>query len=297
MSSDGHREDATARRDAPGSGSPLPDEARRANLALWNEWARIHEGTAFYDVAGFKAGRSSLWPLETEELGPYVNEGTSLLHLQCHFGLDTLSWARRGAEVVGVDFSGTAIALARRLADEVGLAGRATFIESDVYDAARHLGGRRFDIVFVSWGAIEWLPDLEAWARLCAGRTSSPAAASTWPSSIRSPTASTRRPGLRSCACATVTCPHRTTPWSTPSRARTPTRRPTPPGTSRTAGATASPRSSARCWRPGCVSSSSTRRPSRCRRCSSSWRRTRSAGGGCPTIAAAGAPTCPSATA
>lgn len=70
--------------------------------------------------------------------------------------------------MVGVDFSSTAIALARRLADEVGLAGHATFIESDVYDAARHLGGRRFDVVFVSWGAIEWLPDLEAWARLCA---------------------------------------------------------------------------------------------------------------------------------
>jgi SAM-dependent methyltransferase len=150
------------------SPSPLPDEARCANLALWDEWARIHEGTEFYDVAGFKAGRSTLWPLETEELGPYVGDGTSLLHLQCHFGLDTLSWARRGAEVVGVDFSGEAIALARRLAAEVGLSDRASFVQSDVYDAGRHLDGRRFDVVFVSWGAIEWLPDLERWARLCA---------------------------------------------------------------------------------------------------------------------------------
>ena len=156
------------RDDAPDPGSPLPEAARRANLALWNEWARIHEGAEFYDVAGFKAGRSSLWPLEAEELGPYVDEGTSLLHLQCHFGLDTLSWARRGAEVVGLDFSGQAIALARRLADEVDLSSRASFIESDVYDTARHLGGRRFDIVFVSWGAIEWLPDLERWAQICA---------------------------------------------------------------------------------------------------------------------------------
>ncbi len=153
---------------APQQRSPLPDEARRANLALWDAWTRVHENSEFYDVAGFKEGRSSLWPLETEELGPYVGPDTSLLHLQCHFGLDTLSWARRGAAVVGVDLSGEAIGLARRLADKVGLSGRATFVEADVYDAPRHLGGRRFDVVFVSWGAIEWLPDLERWARICA---------------------------------------------------------------------------------------------------------------------------------
>ena len=89
--------------------SPIPDEIRRANLAHWDEWTRIHETSAFYDVDGFKAGATSLWPLELEELGPLVGEGTTLLHLQCHFGLDTLSWARRGAVVTGVDLSDEAI--------------------------------------------------------------------------------------------------------------------------------------------------------------------------------------------
>ena len=97
-----------------------------------------------------------------------MREGTTLLHLQCHFGLDTLSWARLGAEVVGLDLSDEAIALARRLAGEVGLSDRAEFICSDLYDADAHLGDRRFDVVFVSWGAIEWLPDLERWAGIVA---------------------------------------------------------------------------------------------------------------------------------
>ena len=150
------------------SADPLPPAARAANLSLWNAWTKVHETSAFYDVAGFKQGASSLWPLEREELGPFVHEGTSLLHLQCHFGLDTLSWARLGADVVGLDFSDEAIGLARRLADEVGLSGRASFVNCDLYAADEHLEGRRFDIVFVSWGAIEWLPDLERWAGIVA---------------------------------------------------------------------------------------------------------------------------------
>lgn len=152
----------------PGGRSPIPDELRRANLAHWDEWTRIHEKSAFYDVDSFKAGATSLWPLELEELGPHVGEGTTLLHLQCHFGLDTLSWARRGAVVTGVDLSDEAIGLARRLADEVGLPGRATFIASDVYEADAHLDDQRFDVVYVSWGAIEWLPDLDRWAAIVA---------------------------------------------------------------------------------------------------------------------------------
>ena len=137
-------------------------------MAHWDEWTRVHEKSAFYDVDGFKAGATSLWPLESEELGPHVGEGTTLLHLQCHFGMDTLSWARRGAVVTGVDLSEEAIALARRLADEVGLAGRATFIASDIYEADQHLGDALYDVVFVSWGALEWLPDLDRWAALIA---------------------------------------------------------------------------------------------------------------------------------
>jgi SAM-dependent methyltransferase len=148
--------------------TPLPAEARAANLRLWNAWTKIHETSEFYDVDGFKAGGTSLWPLELEELGPFVHEGTTLLHLQCHFGMDTLSWARRGAEAVGLDLSDEAVALARRLAAEVGLAERAEFICADVYDADAHLDGRSFDVVFVSWGAIEWLPDLDAWAGIIA---------------------------------------------------------------------------------------------------------------------------------
>ncbi|MFA4965760.1 MAG: methyltransferase domain-containing protein [Thermoleophilia bacterium] len=147
---------------------PIPGAARAANLQLWNAWTGIHERSAFYDVEGFKAGATSLWPLELAELGPFVREGTSLLHLQCHFGLDTLSWARRGARVVGLDLSDAAVALARRLAAEVELDGRAEFICSDLYDASAHLGERTFDVVFVSWGAIEWLPDLGRWAAIVA---------------------------------------------------------------------------------------------------------------------------------
>ena len=147
---------------------PIPAKARAANLRLWNAWTRIHEQSAYYDVEGFKAGATSLRPLELGELGPYVHEGTTLLHLQCHFGLDTLSWARRGADVVGLDLSDEAIELARKLADEVGLSRRAAFVCADLYEADAHLGGRLFDVVFVSWGAIEWLPDLERWAGIIA---------------------------------------------------------------------------------------------------------------------------------
>ena len=149
-------------------GDPIPSEARAANLALWNHWTKVHEKSAFYDVEGFKAGATSLWPVEREELGPFVREGTTLLHLQCHFGLDTLSWARRGARVVGLDLADEAIELARRLADEVGLTARAEFICSDLYQADDHLGEREFDVAFVNWGAIEWLPDLERWAAIVA---------------------------------------------------------------------------------------------------------------------------------
>ncbi len=151
----------------PGS-DPISAEARAANLALWNHWTKIHEKSAYYDVEGFLAGRTSLWPLELDELGPLVGEGTTLLHLQCHFGLDTLSWARRGAQVVGLDLSDEAISLARRLAGEAGLSGRAEFLCSDLYDADQHLGERLFDVVFVSWGAVEWLPDLDRWAGIIA---------------------------------------------------------------------------------------------------------------------------------
>jgi SAM-dependent methyltransferase len=139
----------------------------KANLARWDEWTGVHEASPFYDVDSFKAGRSTLTAIEQEELGPLVTAGTTLLHVQCHFGLDTLSWARQGAVVTGVDFSGKAVELARRLADEVGLSRRATFLQSDVYDLPTRLTGG-FDVVFTSWGVLSWLGDLEAWAKVVA---------------------------------------------------------------------------------------------------------------------------------
>jgi SAM-dependent methyltransferase len=133
---------------------------RQTNLDRWNELASIHAKSAFYDVAGFRAGKCSLRPIEVEELGDVA--GKRLLHLQCHFGLDTLSWARRGARVTGVDFSETAISLARSLRDEIGIDG--DFVCSDVYELAKVLSGK-FDIVFTSYGAICWLADLWRWAQ------------------------------------------------------------------------------------------------------------------------------------
>ena len=139
------------------------DDYKKANLALWNEWAHLHAGSAFYDVEGFKAGKTSLNPLEMEELGNVA--GKTLLHLQCHFGLDSLSWARLGASVTGVDFSDQAIALARSLSQEVGL--EAEFVCSDIYELPQVLAGQ-FDIVYTSYGVLAWLPDLKNWAAVIA---------------------------------------------------------------------------------------------------------------------------------
>jgi SAM-dependent methyltransferase len=134
-----------------------------ANRTLWNAWTRFHVDSAFYDVEGFKAGREPLGAIELAALGDV--RGRSLLHLQCHFGLDTLAWARRGARVTGVDFSGQAIEAARALAGELGLPAR--FLHSDLYDLPDTLDGR-FDIVFTSHGVLSWLPALDRWASVIA---------------------------------------------------------------------------------------------------------------------------------
>lgn len=139
------------------------DEYTRANRVNWNAWTQINAASAMYDVAGFKAGKLSLRSVEREELGDVA--GKSLLHLQCHFGLDTLSWARLGARVTGVDFADEAIGLARSLAEETGLAAR--FICSDLY-ALPDLLDEQFDIVFTSYGVLFWLRDLTRWAAIAA---------------------------------------------------------------------------------------------------------------------------------
>ncbi len=143
--------------------TPSADEIRQANTALWNEWAMIHERSAVYDVPGFIQGKSSLHAVELEEVG--VVSGKSLLHLQCHIGLDTLSWARLGAIVTGVDFSPAAISVASRVSAEANIP--ADFVCCDLYDLQLHLN-RQFDIVFTSYGVLCWLPDLERWAALIA---------------------------------------------------------------------------------------------------------------------------------
>jgi SAM-dependent methyltransferase len=135
------------------------DKYLEQNKELWNELTPVHEKSGMYDVAGFKAGRCTLRPLELEEVGDV--KGKSLLHLQCHFGMDTLSWARRGAKATGADFSGEAIKLARKLSKETGI--KADFIESDIYKLPEVLKGK-FDIVFTSYGVLCWLPDMTKWA-------------------------------------------------------------------------------------------------------------------------------------
>ncbi len=135
-----------------------------ANRALWDARTAAHLPSDFYDVAGFRAGADSLREIELAEVGAVA--GRTLLHLQCHFGQDTLAWARRGAVVTGLDFSGAAIAAARTLAAEVGQP--AEFVEANVYDAPAALGGRQFDIVFTSYGVLGWLPDLTRWATAAA---------------------------------------------------------------------------------------------------------------------------------
>ena len=134
-----------------------------ANRLHWEELVPVHAASAFYDVAGFKAGRTSLHDVELRELGDVSSR--TILHLQCHFGLDTLSWRRAGATVTGVDFSGAAIAVARRLSAETGLDAR--FVEANVYDLPSVLH-ETFDIVFASYGVLCWLPDLDRWAQVIA---------------------------------------------------------------------------------------------------------------------------------
>lgn len=135
-----------------------------ANRALWDARTAAHLPSGFYDVAGFRAGAESLREIELAEVGDVA--GKTLLHLQCHFGQDTLAWARRGATVTGLDFSGEAISAARALAAEMGLA--AEFVEANVYDAPLAVGGRQFDVVFTSYGVLGWLPDLGRWATAAA---------------------------------------------------------------------------------------------------------------------------------
>lgn len=133
------------------------------NRRYWEDVVAVHAGSRFYDVPGFIAGENRLDELERGEVGNV--SGKSLLHLQCHFGLDTLSWARLGASVTGMDYSQDAVNTARKIAQECGLDAR--FIQCNLYDLPRHLQ-EEFDIVFTSYGVLCWLPDIREWARIAA---------------------------------------------------------------------------------------------------------------------------------
>ena len=138
-------------------------EILETNRALWDAWTDLHQDSELYDLESFRRGESTLHSIELEAMGEVA--GLSLLHLQCHFGLDTLSWARLGAEVTGVDLSPKAIERARQLAEEANLEAR--FVEADVLTLPEALPeAGAFDRVFTSYGVLGWLEDLEAWARV-----------------------------------------------------------------------------------------------------------------------------------
>jgi SAM-dependent methyltransferase len=131
------------------------------NRQAWNNKVAAHVQSDFYDMPAFLKGKSSLKHIELGLLGDI--RGKRILHLQCHFGQDTISLARMGAYVTGVDLSDVAIAKAKELAAETGAS--ASFICCNIYDLAQHVQ-TPFDIVFTSYGTIGWLPDMDAWAAL-----------------------------------------------------------------------------------------------------------------------------------
>ncbi|WP_248723733.1 class I SAM-dependent methyltransferase [Seonamhaeicola sp. ML3] len=137
----------------------------KTNKSTWNEKVKVHAKSEMYDIEAFKNGKSSLMPYELDALGD-VN-GKSLLHLQCHFGQDTLSWSRMGARCTGIDLSDEGIKLARALNDELQL--NAQFVCCNVLETSKFVEAT-FDIVFTSYGVIGWLPDLKPWGQMIAER-------------------------------------------------------------------------------------------------------------------------------
>lgn len=135
-----------------------------ANKRLWDHKTPIHLQSEFYDHAAFIQGMNSLKKIELEDLGN-IN-GKKVIHLQCHFGQDTMSMARMGAKMTGIDLSESSIAEARKTNEKLGL--DCKFIEGNVYDVLE-LVDDTYDMVFTSYGAICWLPDLKMWAEQVSG--------------------------------------------------------------------------------------------------------------------------------
>jgi len=143
----------------------MTEDHFEANRKTWNEKVKVHSKSEMYDLDLFKKGKSSLMAYELKALRD-VN-GKSLLHLQCHFGQDTLSWSRMGAQCVGVDLSDEGITLATSLNDELKL--DANFVCCNVLDTSNYVK-ETFDIVYTSYGVIGWLPDLKPWGQMIAER-------------------------------------------------------------------------------------------------------------------------------
>ena len=137
----------------------------KINQILWNKKTLVHLDSEFYDNDGFLKGKSSLNEIEVGLLGNI--KGKKILHLQCHFGQDTLSLARLGALVTGVDLSNKAIEVAKEMAHQLNLDNQAKFICCDVLKLDQHLE-EQFDIVFSSYGTIAWLPKLDKWGAIIA---------------------------------------------------------------------------------------------------------------------------------
>ena len=135
------------------------------NRRNWDDRAAIHikDEAGGYALKDFLAGADNLHDIEHAEIGDVT--GLRIAHLQCHIGIDTLCLARRGASLAGLDFSPAALAAARRLQRQTGIA--ADFVEGNVYDARSLLAGD-FDMVYSTWGTIGWLPDIFAWAKVVA---------------------------------------------------------------------------------------------------------------------------------
>lgn len=136
-------------------------EYNRKNRQYWDEAVAIHVASSFYRVDAFRAGECVLHDVDVTQVGNVV--GKRLIHLQCHFGLETLSWARRGAVVTGIDYSAKAIQTAKSMAQDTGIAGE--FIESDVYKTCDVVTGK-YDVVYTGSGALCWLPNIREWAEV-----------------------------------------------------------------------------------------------------------------------------------
>ena len=131
------------------------------NRESWNNKTETHLKSEFYDLDNFIKGKTSLNSIELDLLGDV--KGKTILHLQCHFGQDSISLSRLGAEVTGIDLSDKAIQSAKQIAKDTN--SKANFICCNIYDLPNHLD-KQFDIVYTSYGTIGWLPDLDKWARI-----------------------------------------------------------------------------------------------------------------------------------